>query len=61
MRGFECTISVNDIDATAAALEKSGGKIVMQICTLVGIGRLLFFQDPEGNIAGAMQYDPKAD
>jgi predicted enzyme related to lactoylglutathione lyase len=61
MRGFECTISVNDIDATAAALEKNGGKIVMQICTLAGIGRLLFFQDPEGNIAGAMQYDPKAD
>jgi predicted enzyme related to lactoylglutathione lyase len=61
MRGFECTISVDDIDATEAALEKNGGKIVMQICTLVGIGRLLFFQDPEGNIAGAMQYDPKAD
>ena len=61
MHGFECTISVDDIDATAAALEKNGGKIVMQICTLAGIGRLLFFQDPEGNIAGAMQYDPKAD
>jgi predicted enzyme related to lactoylglutathione lyase len=61
MRGFECTISVDDIDATAAALEKNGGKIVMQICTLAGIGRLLFFQDPEGNIAGAMQYDPEAD
>ena len=61
MRGFECTISVDDIDATAAAVEKNGGRIVMQICTLAGIGRLLFFQDPEGNIAGAMQYDPKSD
>ena len=61
MRGFECTISVKDIDATAAAIEKNGGKIVMQICTLAGIGRLLFFQDPEGNIAGAMQYDSEAD
>lgn len=61
MRGFECTISVDDIDATAAAIESNGGKIVMQICTLAGIGRLLFFQDPEGNIAGAMQYDSKAD
>jgi predicted enzyme related to lactoylglutathione lyase len=46
MHGFECTISVDDIDATAAAIEKNGGKIVMQICTLAGIGRLLFFQDP---------------
>jgi hypothetical protein len=33
----------------------------MQICTLAGIGRLLFFQDPEGNLAGAMQYDTKAE
>ena len=61
MRGFECTISVDHIDRTAKAIESSGGKIVMPICTLAGIGRLLFFQDPEGNIAGAMQYDPKAD
>src|SRR5437588_12902738 len=61
MRGFECTISVDNIDRTAAAIESHGGKIAMQICTLAGIGRLLFFQDPEGNIARAMQYDPKAD
>jgi uncharacterized protein len=61
MTGFECTISVDNIDRTAAAIEKNGGKIVMQICTLAGIGRLLFFQDPEGNLAGAMQYDSKAD
>lgn len=61
MRGFECTISVDDIDTARAAIEKNGGKIVMQICTLAGIGRLLFFQDPEGNIAGAMQYDENAD
>jgi predicted enzyme related to lactoylglutathione lyase len=61
IRGFECTISVEDINAASAAIEKNGGKIVMPICTLAGIGQLLFFQDPEGNIAGAMQYDTKAD
>jgi hypothetical protein len=61
MRGFECTISVDDINATNAAIEKNGGKIVMPICALAGVGQLLFFQDPEGNIAGAMQYDSKAD
>jgi predicted enzyme related to lactoylglutathione lyase len=61
MTGFECTISVPDIQATAAAVEANGGVIVMQICTLAGIGRLLFFQDPEGNLAGAMQYDSKAE
>ena len=61
MRGFECTISVDHIQSTAAAIEANGGTIVMQICTLAGIGRLLFFQDPEGNLAGAMEYDSKAE
>lgn len=61
MTGFECTIPVKDIDATAAAIEANGGKVVMPICTLPGIGRLLFFEDTEGNIAGAMQYDNSAD
>ena len=49
MTGFECTISVPDIQAAASAIEANSGKIVMPICTLAGIGRLLFFQDPEGN------------
>jgi len=61
MRGFECTISVDDIREAAAAVEANGGTIVMPICTLAGVGQLLFFQDPEGNIAGAMQYDENAD
>jgi uncharacterized protein len=61
MTGFECSISVDDIHKTAAAVEANGGVIVMKICTLAGIGKLLFFQDPEGNLAGAMQYDKNAD
>ncbi len=61
MRGLECTIAVSDIHATAKAIESNGGKIVMSICTLVGIGHLLFFEDTEGNIAGAMQYESKAE
>jgi predicted enzyme related to lactoylglutathione lyase len=61
MHGFECTISVTDIQAAASAVESNGGTIVMPVCTLAGVGQLLFFQDPEGNIAGAMQYDEHAD
>ena len=61
VRGFECTISVENIEAAASRIEKNGGKIVMPVCTLAGVGRLLFFQDPEGNIAGAMQYDSEAE
>jgi predicted enzyme related to lactoylglutathione lyase len=61
MRGFECTISVDDIQAAATAIKANGGEIVMEICTLAGVGRLLFFRDPEGNIAGAMQYNQNAE
>jgi predicted enzyme related to lactoylglutathione lyase len=60
MRGFECTISVPDIDAAITAVTANGGTIVMPKCTLTGVGQLIFFQDPEGNIAGAMQYDENA-
>jgi predicted enzyme related to lactoylglutathione lyase len=56
MKGFECTIAVTDIQAAARAIEAHGGKIAMPVCELTGIGHLLFFEDPDGNIAGAMQY-----
>ena len=60
MRGFECTISVADARATADAVQKNGGEIVMQLCTLAGIGQLFFFRDTEGNLVGAMQYETEA-
>lgn len=54
---YECSISVENVDAIAKAVQASGGKIVMPKVTIPGVGRLIFFQDPEGNVAGAMQYD----
>ncbi len=55
--GYECTIAVEDIDATAASIVAHGGKIVMPKFTIPTVGTLIFFEDPEGNIAGAMQYE----
>jgi predicted enzyme related to lactoylglutathione lyase len=60
MHGPECTVAVSDIDETIEKIVSLGGKIVMQKCTLPSIGHLVFFQDPEDNILGAMQYDSKA-
>ncbi|MFN7918522.1 MAG: VOC family protein [Bryobacteraceae bacterium] len=57
MTGMECTFGVSDIDATQRAIEAGGGKVVMPKVTIPGVGTLLFFQDPEGNLVGAMQYD----
>jgi predicted enzyme related to lactoylglutathione lyase len=57
MNGFECTISVADVDKVAAAIRANGGRILMEKTTIAGVGDLIFFQDPEGNMAGAMRYD----
>ena len=58
--GFECTMAVSDIDETVRRIEAHGGRIVMPRTTLFGVGHLTFFEDPEGNLAGAMQYDSDA-
>lgn len=60
MIGFECTVSVRDVDKVAAAVVANGGRILMARTTITGVADLIFFEDTEGNIAGAMQPDPKA-
>ncbi len=51
MSGMECSFGVEDIDATQAAIEQLGGKIIMPKVVIPTVGPL-FFQDPEGNLAG---------
>ncbi|HRK62759.1 MAG TPA: VOC family protein [Terricaulis sp.] len=58
--GLECTLSVEDSAAAEAAVIKAGGKIVMPRTVLAGVGTLFFFEDTEGNVLGAMQYDAAA-
>jgi len=61
MIGFECTIGVDDVDKIAKAVVANGGRIVMEKTALLGIGDLIFFEDTEGNVAGAMRYDEGAE
>jgi predicted enzyme related to lactoylglutathione lyase len=56
LNAFECTIGVEDVDAVAAAVLANGGRILMERADIPGVGSLIFFADPEGNVAGAMQY-----
>ena len=55
---LETTFAVEDIAATQAAVVAAGAKILMPRVRIEGVGDLIYFQDPEGNIVGAMQYDP---
>jgi hypothetical protein len=58
MLGFEVTMAVEDIDATIKTIEAAGGKIVMPPYHIETVGTLIWFEDTEGNLVGAMQYDP---
>jgi hypothetical protein len=57
MPGMEISFGVEDIEATVRAIGAQGGKVLMPPFHIEGVGRLIFFQDTEGNIAGAMQYE----
>ena len=58
--GYECSIAVKDVDAVAAAVIANGGTIVIPRTLIPTVGHLIFFRDPEGNVAGAMQFDSSA-
>jgi predicted enzyme related to lactoylglutathione lyase len=59
--GFECTVAVESIDATEKAVLAAGGTIALARSVIAGVGTLMFFKDPEGNVFGAMQYDARAE
>ena len=56
MNGFECTVEVDDVGAAAEAVVANGGRLVMERTTIPGVGELIFFEDPGGNVAGAIQF-----
>ena len=58
---FEVTISVQDVDAVAAGVVANGGRLLMDKTTIAGVGDLIFFADPSGNVAGAMRFDESAE
>lgn len=60
MPGMELSFGVEDLQAAIKAIEANGGKILMPPFRIEGVGELIFFQDTEGNIAGAMQYEAEA-
>lgn len=58
MRGFECSISVQDVAAVATLVGKHGGKVMVPGFVIQGVGTVMKFVDPEGNCVSAVQYLP---
>jgi predicted enzyme related to lactoylglutathione lyase len=55
MIGFECTISVENIDQTIRAIEAHGGRIAAPKFHIPTVGTVAYFFDTEGNVAGIIQ------
>ena len=57
MIGFECTITVDNLDETIRAIESHGGKMVTEKFRIPNICTVAYFQDTEGNVAGISQME----
>ncbi len=54
------TIQVDNVDAAILSVEQNGGKCCVPKMAVPGVGWLAYFNDPEGNTHGVMQFDPAA-
>jgi predicted enzyme related to lactoylglutathione lyase len=60
MVGYECTVTVENIDHTIKAVQAAGGKIAMAKFHIPTVGTGAYLNDTEGNVFGAMQREPGA-
>lgn len=56
---FECSIAVDDIEATTKILKAEGVKILHDRAPIPTVGVLTKFEDTEGNVLGAIQYEAR--
>ncbi len=60
IRGFECTIGVEDIDNILEKVNNNSGEIVLPKTVIPFVGWVAKFLDTEGNLICVMQYDSSA-
>ncbi len=54
------TLTVANLDATQAAIEKAGGTCAVPKMPVPTVGWLAYFKDLDGHIFGVIQMDPSA-
>ena len=60
MIGFEVSFGVAEVKALVKAVEAAGGRMVMPPVPTQGVGIICYFEDTEGNLIGACQYESEA-
>jgi predicted enzyme related to lactoylglutathione lyase len=58
--GYACTIDVENLDATAAAIEAAGGSLALAKHAIPGLAWVAYYKDTEANIFGIYQADKNA-
>jgi predicted enzyme related to lactoylglutathione lyase len=53
---FECSMGVENLAETMAAVEANGGRVLFPPYTIEGVGDITYLEDPEGNFCGIAQY-----
>jgi uncharacterized protein len=57
--GFECTVTVENIDSAIRAVEANGGRLAAPKFHIPTVGTCAYFVDTEGNVAGICQREPR--
>src|SRR5262245_16285056 len=60
VNAYVCTVQVDALEATVAAITGAGGEVVVPKMAIPGVGWLAYATDMQGNIFGVMQSDPQA-
>jgi predicted enzyme related to lactoylglutathione lyase len=60
LSGTVNTVDIDNLDEALAKVRQDGGKVIAGKHAVPGVGWLACCQDPEGNVFGMMQDDPKA-
>jgi predicted enzyme related to lactoylglutathione lyase len=55
VNAYVCTIAVDSIEATEHDVPANGGRQVVERNEIPGVGLLSYFEDPEGNVFGALE------
>ncbi|MGB8909543.1 MAG: VOC family protein [Candidatus Cybelea sp.] len=55
VNAYVCTIGVDSLDETQAAILRYGGAVAVDRQEIPGIGVLAYFKDPDGNLFGVLQ------
>ena len=60
LRGFECTVSVENVEESVAKILAAGGRTIYPKSTIPTVGDIAKMEDTEGNSFCVVRYDSEA-